>query len=73
MSVNKEELQGCIDHVFQHREQAQKRFEEENAFIQREAEKIGAKAEYKLVKDMTETEMMVRSRLTAQGEEFTTL
>ena len=73
MSVSKEELQGCIDHIFKQEAEEQKRLDAQEEFIKREAEKIGAKAEYKLVRDMTETEMVVRGALMDQGEEFTTL
>ena len=45
------------------------REKEKTEFIKKEAEKIGATAEYKLVRDMSETELMVKSALMEQGEE----
>ena len=69
MSVSDEELKNCIRNTFWELEQDREREKEKTEFIKREAEKIGATAEYKLVHDMSETELMVKSALMEQGEE----
>lgn len=70
MSVSDEELMNCISNTFWEQEQFEERLKEEENFIKREAEKVGAKAEYKMVRDMSETERMVKSALMEQGEEY---
>ena len=70
MSVSDEELTNCISHIFGEQEKFEERLKEEENFIKREAEKVGAKAEYKMVRDMSETERLVKSALMEQGEEY---
>ena len=67
--TSKEELDNCIANTFWEVSEDEKRLEAQHQFIKAEAEKVGATADFKLVRDMTETEYMVRTALHNQGEE----
>jgi len=70
MSVSDKELMNCISNTFWEQEYDKECREREHDFIKREAEKVGATVEYKMVQDMSETELMVKQALLRQGEEY---
>lgn len=69
MSVSDQELKNCIRNTFWELEYDRERQKEKEEFLRKEAEKVGAELDFKLIRDMSETEYMVKTALMEQGEE----
>lgn len=66
MSVDKEDLQGCIDHVFHEKHQSMKHRMRMEALLKKEAEKIGATASMSWLDGMDEFSKEVEIKLQHQ-------
>ena len=67
-----EALKACIDHVYREEEAQKLANKQLEARIIREAEKMGAKASFKPLNEMTDLDMECHERLLNQSEEFIT-